>query len=186
MGDMPYDPELAKRQMIDWQSAQAMGNMPPPDDMTGRGIQFSGRPEEGMYQPQADIKAQSVDRLARGASNIPSQLGSNDPSSRMPQQYDPNAMQRSLAMMQMGAAMMQQGQGRQMQPKLAAPMGGEGWGSTYKPVTFQGKGVFQNASPYANGVPPFASASYKEALKKRMAEMQTVNPAGNYSRGLLD
>lgn len=173
-GDLPADTSYLNRQAIDWNSPTAIGKASPGDDgYTGNGLQFNTRPEEALYQPPADIQAQSIRNLARGGSNIPTQLGSNTPDKTSAGLNYGGLAKAGL----LSAAMYAAGQGgkqQQMQQRPIAPMGGEGWGSTYRPVSFQGAGPFGNASPYTN--PTLAkSRSTREELIRRM----------QYQKGLL-
>lgn len=170
MGEAPYDPEIARRKLIEWQMAQqALGTSGQvPEGMTGLGVRFSARPEEGLYQPGADIKAQTISRLAQGGSNIPEQLGSNDPKDGKPSlNWD---------MLRTGVDMMKRGNPQQPRAELpkVTPWGAEG-----KPGSSVGKGVFQKLSPYADVVTAFQSAKFRDALKKRMSDMKVVDqPTG--------
>ncbi|HLO63483.1 MAG TPA: hypothetical protein VK165_11050 [Azonexus sp.] len=173
-GDVPADTSYLNRRAIDWNSPSALGKASPSDDgYTGSGVQFNTRPEETLYQPQADIQAQSIQNLARGGSNIPTQLGSNTPDKTSAGLNYSGLAKAGL----LGAAMYAAGQGgrqQQMPQRLSAPMGGEGWGSTYHPVSFQGAGPFGNASPYTN--PNLQkSRNTREELIRRM----------QYQKGLL-
>lgn len=172
--DAPIDAGFRDRTPIDWNSPSAlhpsagMGS-----DATGAGLQFSDRPAEALYQAPADVQAQSIKNLARGGSNIPTQLGSNTPDKTGAGLNYSGLAKAGL----LGAAMYASTQGGQSQrapQRLAAPMGGEGWGATYRPVTFQGLGAFGNASPYTN--PTLTKGrNIREELARRM----------QYQRGLL-
>lgn len=173
-GEMPTDTGFRDRAAIDWNSPAALGRgAGMGDEAMGAGLQFSNRPEEALHQAPADIQAQSIKNLARGGSNIPTQLGSNTPDKTGGGLNYGNLAKLGL----LGGAMYAASKGgnqQQAPARMPAPMGGDGWGSTYRPVSFQGMGAFGNASPYTN--PTLAkSRNTREELAKRM----------QYQRGLL-
>ena len=178
MGDTPQAAELFRnRAAMDFTVPSSLGRggeVGP--DFSGQGLQFNSRPDDGMYASPADIQAQTIKNLARGGSNVPSQLGSDvTDKAKAGIRYEDLA---KLGLL--GAAKYASGNSQPQQTTVRAPMTtGDGWGSPYQKRSFLGLGGLAKASPYAVAPDPHRSKTYKELLAERIAQMRTV-------KGLLD